>query len=221
MPRHDNRIGRRRGTFGGCRLAGALLVLIVLAAVPITAQPAKDAPERPTPTEASGEVQPQPVAQPSATQPATESAANQENAAADDILLEEEEPVSDFRDQVPDMSRVLAKFVLAMVVVVALLVVGLMGYQKLTRRGFKLGRAAPPGGGLHIVDKLSLGPKQWVCLLNACGRYLVLGVAEKEISVLMELTFPEETDGEQSFTQTLQGLEIPRNLTEKARPAAD
>ena len=213
MPRHDNRIGRRRRTSGGCRAAGALLLLIVLAAVPIAAQT--------MPAEESAEMSSQAAAQPSAAQPATESAATQENDAADDILLEEDERASDFRDQVPDMSRVLVRFVLAMVAVVALLAAGLVGYQKLTRRGFKLGRAAPPGGGLHIVDKLALGPKQWVCLLNTCGRYLVLGVAEKEISVLMELTFPEETAGEQSFAQTLHGLEIPRDAAEKVRPAAD
>jgi len=119
-------------------------------------------------------------------------------------LFDPSDPIGGPGGQVPDMSKMLIRLVLAMGIILALLAAGLMAFQRLARRGLKLGRNDRP---LRIVDKLSLGPKKMVCLLNTCGRYVVLGVAEREITVLLELTLPDDAEGEQDFAAALHGIE--------------
>lgn len=120
------------------------------------------------------------------------------------------EPVKSFLDEpdpegaapnVPSMGKALARLVGAMALILALLVGAAVVFKKVMRRGgIKL-----PGGGdrpLRVIDRLSIGPKQGVVLLNACGRYLVVGVCEREMSVLMEVTPPED-GAEKPFAATL------------------
>ena len=85
----------------------------------------------------------------------------------------------------PGLAQTLLRLALALAFIFALLVGGLILFQRVARRGIKL-----PGAGdrpLHVVDRVSLGPKQGVVLLNACGRRLLIGVSEKEMTVLTEL----------------------------------
>ncbi len=53
------------------------------------------------------------------------------------------------------------------------------------------------------MEKISLGAKTHLCLLNACGRYLVIGVTEKEINVLMEVTLPGDESAPRDFAALL------------------
>ena len=107
----------------------------------------------------------------------------------------------------PDMRAALTKMIVVVLVLCGLLVGGLMAFKRFGRRGMRLSGTARP---LRIVDKLAVGPKQWICLLNACGQYLLVGVAEKEISVLMEMTLPEDEEGNpKDFAGALKDLNPP------------
>jgi flagellar biogenesis protein FliO len=116
-------------------------------------------------------------------------------ALAQDAVAPGTPPQKSFLDEGPDattpaaeepgLARVLLRLVLALVLIFALLVGGLVIFQRVARRGLKL-----PGVGdrpLNVMDRVSLGPKQGVVLLSASGRRLLLGVTEKEIAVLLEL----------------------------------
>lgn len=102
--------------------------------------------------------------------------------------------------EVPSMGATLAKLVIIMVLLFALLLGGLVIFQRVSRRGIHFGGANRP---LRMVDKLALTPKHSVCLIHTCGRYMVLGVAEKEINVLMEVT-PTDEEEAKSFLGTLE-----------------
>jgi len=136
-------------------------------------------------------------------------AAPAEMSADNEVLFDADQGTeSDSADNAyagPDMGGTLGRFMLAVVVVLIVLAIVLMVYQKLSRRGIKLTGANRP---LRIVDKLALAPKQWVCLLNVCDRYLLLGVAEKEINVLTEVTLPDDSTPDQDFEQTLKTMGI-------------
>ncbi len=116
-------------------------------------------------------------------------------------FLDESEPAEPLAPPVPELGPALLKMVGAVVLLLGLLVGGLLAFQKFARRGVKFGRTERP---LRIVDKLAIGPKKWVCLLNVCERYVVLGLAEKEINVLMEVTPPDEKGEDKDFSSTLE-----------------
>ncbi len=102
---------------------------------------------------------------------------------------------------VPDVGAMLGRLVLAMLLILALLVGGVILFQKFGRRALKL------GGGertLRMVDRLALAPKKWACLVNVGGRYLLLGVGEKEITLLTEITLWQEPGEEKSFAGALE-----------------
>ena len=48
------------------------------------------------------------------------------------------------------------------------------------------------GRGGRIISHLPLGPNRSVCVVEVAGRFLLLGVTEHEISLLAEITDPEE-----------------------------
>jgi flagellar biogenesis protein FliO len=89
----------------------------------------------------------------------------------------------------PNLWSVMANLIVAMVVIVGIVVAGMVVMQKLGGRKVGFGGKDKP---LRVVDRQMLGPKKAVVLLNACGRYLVLGVADKEIAVITEVDFPAD-----------------------------
>jgi len=92
---------------------------------------------------------------------------------------------------VPDAGALLGRFVLATGVVLALLVGGVWLFQRYGKRALRLGGGERP---LRIVDRVALAPKRWVCLLHVRGRYLLIGVGDKEVSLLTELFPPDEPE---------------------------
>ncbi len=104
------------------------------------------------------------------------------------------------------MGAMLARLVLAMLLVLALLVGGVVLFQRFGRRALKLGGRDRP---LRILDRLALGPKKSVCLLSAGGRHLLLGVGEKEITLLMEMSLPQEPAEEDGFAEVFEGVARP------------
>lgn len=120
-------------------------------------------------------------------------------ADPEDLLAEEEKPDVSGAD-LPDMSKALVKMVLFMMLLLGLLVAGAVAFHRFARGKIKLGGTDRP---LRIIDRLTLGPKSGVCLINACGRYLVLGIAEKDISVLLEVPITTEDGTETDFSGAL------------------
>jgi flagellar biogenesis protein FliO len=105
---------------------------------------------------------------------------------------------------VPHVGTTLARLVGALVLIGALLLGGLILFKRFAARTLKFAR----GGAekpLRVVEKVSLGAKNHVCLLNACGRYLVIGVTEKEINVLTEITLPGDESAAKDFAALLSG----------------
>lgn len=71
-------------------------------------------------------------------------------------------------------------------------VLGLMiGLYWLLRR-FTPGRTASGGGGLRLLGRLALGPRKFVGLVQVAGRVLVLGVSDRNISLLCSIEDPEQ-----------------------------
>ena len=106
--------------------------------------------------------------------------------------------------EVPSLATTLTKLVVAMLLILALLAGALMIFRRISQRGgLKLA-----GGGnraLRVVERISLGPKQGIVLINANGRQLVVGMTEHEMTVLTE--FETGQEGEGSFDQTLTATE--------------
>ncbi|MGO8702610.1 MAG: flagellar biosynthetic protein FliO [Candidatus Brocadiia bacterium] len=105
---------------------------------------------------------------------------------------------------VPHVGVTLARLVGALVLIGALLLGGLVLFKRLAGRTLKFARGGTEKP-LRIVEKISLGAKTHLCLLNACGRYLVIGVTEKEINVLMEVTLPGDESAPRDFAALLAG----------------
>lgn len=106
-------------------------------------------------------------------------------APAQKSFLDEDTEAPGQAPEEPGLAKTLLRLTLALAFIFALLVGGLILFQRVARRGIKL-----PGSGdrpLHVLDRVSLGPKQGVVLLNACGRRLLIGVSEKELTVLTEI----------------------------------
>jgi len=136
----------------------------------------------------AGPAEPAPV--PSASPEAADTspaAASPESAVGEDLLAEEAS--EEEAPALPDMGKTLLRMVLFMLLLLGLLVAGAVVFQRWARGRITLGGPKRP---LRVVDRLTLGPKTGICLVNVCGRHLVLGIAEKEIGVLLEVPAPEE-----------------------------
>jgi len=108
-------------------------------------------------------------------------------------------------DDAPGLGNVLIRLTVAMLVIIGVLVGGLFVVQKISRRKFNLGFGGKDRS-LRVVDRLTLGSKTYVCLMQVCGRYLVVGVTEKEMTVLTEVALPgepEDGDKEMAFSGVL------------------
>lgn len=57
----------------------------------------------------------------------------------------------------------------------------------------KMNRTAGLGGG-KIHTSLPLGPNRTICVVEIAGKFMVLGVTEHNISLLKELTAPEDVE---------------------------
>ncbi len=79
---------------------------------------------------------------------------------------------------------------LASLVVVFAFVVG-MAYLAARFLGGHFARPMQGQGG-RILSHLPLGPNRSVCVVEVAGRFLLLGVTEHEITLLAEITDPEE-----------------------------
>jgi flagellar biogenesis protein FliO len=105
---------------------------------------------------------------------------------------------------VPHVGVTLARLVGALVLIGALLLGGLILFKRFAARTLKFARGGTEKP-LRVVEKVSLGAKTHICLLNACGRYLVIGVTEKEINVLTEVTLPGDESAPNDFAAVLAG----------------
>ncbi len=105
---------------------------------------------------------------------------------------------------VPHVGTTLARLVGALTLIGALLLGGLILFKRFASRTLKFARGGTEKP-LRVVEKVSLGAKTHICLLNACGRYLVIGVTEKEINLLTELTLPDDESAPKDFAALLAG----------------
>jgi flagellar biogenesis protein FliO len=135
--------------------------------------------------------------------PQADEAATEPDPTPERSFLDEPDAFSEDAPAAPNMTSTLARMVLAMVLILGLLVGGLFLVQKFSRRRFHLGAGDRP---LRILDKVALGPKSSIVLLKTSGRHLVLGVAEKEISVLMEVELASEGEQSAGFADTLEAV---------------
>jgi flagellar biogenesis protein FliO len=128
---------------------------------------------------------------------------NAPDAAQKSYLDESEEVESDSPSEpyVPKFGEAMGRLIGVMVLLFALLVGGLVLFQKFSRRGLTLGGESRP---LRVMDRVSLGPRSSVCLVQTCGKALVLGVSEKEITVLMDMDLAPQSGQEAGFAGTMQ-----------------
>jgi len=105
----------------------------------------------------------------------------------------------------PTVGVTLARVLGATLLIVAFLVGGGLLFKRFAKRALNFSRRAD--SPLRVVERVALGPKNQVCLIQACGRYLVIGATEKEINVLMEVTLPGEEDAAGEFAAMLGGAE--------------
>jgi flagellar biogenesis protein FliO len=118
--------------------------------------------------------------------------------AADDLIAA---PAADM----PDMGSALRHLMLVMGLLMAALIGGMVLFQKYMRKRAKKNNETR---ALRVVDKLPLGQRKFIYLINACGRHVVLGVAEKEINVLMEVSAPSEECAPSDFGQLMQSIDM-------------
>jgi flagellar biosynthetic protein FliO len=104
----------------------------------------------------------------------------------------------------PNVGITLARLVGATLLIVAVLVGGALLFKRFAKRALNFSRGAD--SPLRVVERLALGPKNQVCLIQACGRYLVIGVTEKEINVLMEVTPAGDESVPGEFAAMLSGV---------------
>jgi flagellar biogenesis protein FliO len=141
-------------------------------------------------------------------------AGSTDGATANSAAVQAAKPQTSFMDApegadttssaVPNVGSTLARLVGALVLIGALLLGGLVLFKRFAGRTLKFARGGTEKP-LRVVEKVSLGAKNHVCLLNACGRYLVIGVTEKEISVLTEITLPGDESAAKDFAALLSG----------------
>ncbi len=196
----------------------ALLVLTLAGGGVLSAQEAEPAAAA-APAVASDIEAPQaPISADSAGEEESETSAESKPASGDpnaDLPYTLDEPGGKATESpVPDMGKTLARLVLATAVILGALVGGFVIFKRYGAQRLKAG-----GGrqGLRLVDRLALGPKHAVCLINVAGRYLVVGVAEREMNLLTELDplLGEETD----FNETLESLGGDSRVSNGTEPA--
>ena len=72
------------------------------------------------------------------------------------------------------------------------LVIGL-AYWSIRFGAKKGGYLTAASKNMRLLERLSLGPKACLCIVQVSGRYYLLGVTEREITLLRELTDYRET----------------------------
>ena len=125
-------------------------------------------------------------------------------AKAETSFMDSPEGADTAGSAVPHVGVTLARLVGALVLIGALLLGGLILFKRFAARTLKFARGGTEKP-LRVVEKVSLGAKTHICLLNACGRYLVIGVTEKEINVLTEVTLPGDESAPSDFAALLAG----------------
>lgn len=113
----------------------------------------------------------------------------------------DEEEGTDISD-VPKMPRAISRVVVVMIFLFALLLGGLVIFQKISRKGLNFGGDSKRP--LRVVDRVSVGPKSSVCLVQTCGKALVLGVSEKEITVLMDMDMNAAQPADKDFAGAME-----------------
>ena len=141
-------------------------------------------------------------------------AAAQEAAAASETpaAVSAAEPARDFlsslpegaaADQelaLPEVGAGARRVVLVMVGLTAAVIGGFLIFARLNRRGLRATAGSRP---LRVMDRVALGPKKYACVLNACGRHLLIGIGEREITLLMELDLPRDENAATDFFSEL------------------
>ncbi|MDR1489392.1 MAG: flagellar biosynthetic protein FliO [Desulfovibrio sp.] len=95
--------------------------------------------------------------------------------------------------QIPDLSPSWRGYfgALAMLCLLVALLWGLLWLIR--KRGIAPGLFASQGDMLRVENRLSLGPKKWILAIRCLDRHLIVGVTERNISLLTEL-FCEEAE---------------------------
>jgi len=136
---------------------------------------------------------------------ATSGAAATQASAAATSFMDSSENTDTTGSAVPHVGITLARLAGALVLIGALMLGGLVLLKRFAGRTLKFAR----GGSdkpLRVVERVSLGSKSHICLINACGRYLVVGVTEKEINVLAEVALPGDESVPKEFAALLSGV---------------
>jgi len=109
-----------------------------------------------------------------------------------------------------DLKGLLLRFGGGLALVLALVFGATLAARRLGLRG----RGSPEGGLLlRVVHRVPLGPKRFLCLVDVAGTWVLLGVAENGINLLMEI---EERDKDARFASALAGSQD--RAEEPARP---
>ncbi len=82
-------------------------------------------------------------------------------------------------------------YLISLLAVFAFVVV--MAYFASKFLGGRFAKATTSGGG-RIMEHLPLGPNKSVCVVELAGRTLMLGVTEHQVTLLGEVTDPEEIE---------------------------
>ncbi|HHX51437.1 MAG TPA: flagellar biosynthetic protein FliO [Clostridia bacterium] len=73
------------------------------------------------------------------------------------------------------------------------LVIGL-AYWSIRFGATKGGYLTAASKNMRLMERLSLGPKTGLCIVQVAGRYYLLGVTEREVTFLQELTDYTESE---------------------------
>ena len=94
------------------------------------------------------------------TTPAVESAESQSPAPS---FLDEPDGATEETPALPDMGSTITRVIAVMLILFVALFIGLAVFQKLARRGLRIGNEKRP---LQLVDRLTLGPRTSICLIR-------------------------------------------------------
>ena len=156
-------------------MACLTLIALLLCAAPCLAQPAEAAPQADAVSVDTDAVS------------ADTDAPRQSDSESLPLFGDEEDESAEEKlpTAMPPLGSVLLRLVGSLALILVLLVAGLYVAQKVSRKNLNWGGANRP---LRIIDKLPLGPKKYLFLTNLCGRYVILGVTDKGIDLLLEVT---------------------------------
>jgi flagellar protein FliO/FliZ len=140
------------------------------------------------------------AADPAASRTETATTAGTTSTGADDLAFLSDNTGKTANSDMPDMGAAAMRMVITMLVLCGLLVGGMVLFNRYARRRLKLGGGERP---LRVLDRVQLGPKKSVCILNACGRRLLLGVGERDVTLLLELDLPEDSATPANFSGEL------------------